>query len=66
MYLSLLGRAFDSVVRRETAATDLSRVLTRREIDIVRLVAQGLRNRYIAEKLSITEGTVKLHRAVKH
>ena len=37
------------------------RLLTPRELEIVRLAAQGLRNREIAERLSITEGTVKIH-----
>ncbi len=35
--------------------------LTPREKDIVRLVSQGLKNREIAERLSITAGTVKVH-----
>jgi len=35
--------------------------LTPREIEIVRMVGQGLRNRVIAERLSISEGTVKVH-----
>jgi DNA-binding NarL/FixJ family response regulator len=39
-------------------------MLTSREIDILRLVAQGNRNRDVAEALSITEDTVKVH--VKH
>ena len=37
------------------------RVLTNRELEIVRLVATGLRNKQIADQLSITEGTVKIH-----
>ena len=36
-------------------------VLTRREVEVTRLLAAGLRNRAIGEKLSITEGTVKVH-----
>ena len=40
-----------------TAATPL----TPREVEIVRLVAQGLRNKELANRLSITEGTVKIH-----
>ena len=36
-------------------------MLTPREIEIVTMVAQGLRNRAIAERLSISEGTVKVH-----
>jgi two-component system nitrate/nitrite response regulator NarP len=35
--------------------------LTAREIDIVRLVARGMRNKEIASEVSITEGTVKMH-----
>jgi two-component system, NarL family, nitrate/nitrite response regulator NarL len=35
--------------------------LTSREREIVHMAAQGLRNRIIAERLGITEGTVKLH-----
>lgn len=35
--------------------------LTRRELDIVRMVAVGARNKKIAEQLGIAEGTVKMH-----
>ena len=35
--------------------------LTPREREIVRLVAQGLRNKQIARRLAIAEGTVKIH-----
>ena len=35
--------------------------LTARELEIVRAVASGLRNKGIAEKLRVTEGTVKVH-----
>ena len=36
-------------------------VLTRRELDIARMVAIGARNKQIAENLGISEGTVKMH-----
>jgi DNA-binding NarL/FixJ family response regulator len=35
--------------------------LSERELDVVRLVARGLRNREIGKQLVITEGTVKIH-----
>lgn len=42
----------------ETGAPD---PLTEREVDIVRLVAQGLSNRQIADQLVIGEATVRTH-----
>jgi DNA-binding NarL/FixJ family response regulator len=54
-------RAFRSVLSRESAVLEAAETLTPREIDIVQMVAQGLRNRVIAEKLSLSEGTVKVH-----
>ena len=42
-------------------ARNSGRVLTPRETEIVQMVAQGLRNRNIGERLSISEGTVKIH-----
>lgn len=41
--------------------TDTLRPLTARETEIVRMITQGLRNKAIAERLSISEGTVKIH-----
>jgi DNA-binding NarL/FixJ family response regulator len=54
-------RALQGVVNRDAARGELSRTLTAREIEIVQMVAQGLRNRTIGERLSITESTVKVH-----
>lgn len=36
-------------------------LLTQREMEILRMVALGLRNKAIAERLSISDGTVKVH-----
>lgn len=42
-------------------APDLFGELTPRELDVLRLIAQGLRNRDIAERLVISEKTVQNH-----
>lgn len=56
-----MSRAFGRAIQRERAAREASRILTPRETEIVQMVAQGLRNRAIGERLSISEGTVKIH-----
>lgn len=55
------SRTLDSVLRRQSGAMKAAAVLTAREIEVVKLVARGLRNKEIADELSITEGTVKAH-----
>ncbi len=55
------SRALDKLLRREAGTRAAASVLTPREIEIVRMVATGLRNKQIAGKLSISEGTVKIH-----
>jgi len=47
--------------KRESEIDRLTRLLTPRELEIVRLASEGLRNKEIGERLSITEGTVKIH-----
>jgi two-component system nitrate/nitrite response regulator NarL len=54
-------RTLDGVLRRQAGAERVSGVLTAREIEVVRLVAAGLRNKEIADRLFISEGTVKAH-----
>jgi DNA-binding NarL/FixJ family response regulator len=66
-----LGKA---AVTRDTTARLMSRfadithgqpvqasALTKREIELLRLVAKGLSNKAVAQKLSISENTVKYH-----
>jgi DNA-binding NarL/FixJ family response regulator len=53
--------AMETLLRREEGLEELGRSLTNREMDVVKLVGQGLRNREIGEKLFISEGTVKIH-----
>lgn len=55
------SRALDKMLRREAVAQELARVLTPREIEIVRIAAMGLGNKDIADRLCISEGTVKVH-----
>ena len=55
------ARAMDKLLRREARAQEVARLLTPREIEVVRLVGQGLSNRELADKLFIAEGTVKIH-----
>jgi DNA-binding NarL/FixJ family response regulator len=58
---SSVGRALEKMLRREAGAQQIAGLLTPREMEIVRLVACGLRNKEIAAKLTVSEGTVKLH-----
>lgn len=57
----LISRAMDRKSNRDRGLKRLTTLLTTRELEIVRLAAEGLRNREIAERLTITEGTVKIH-----
>lgn len=54
-------QTLEKMLRREAGAREVTALLTPRELDLVRLVATGLRNREIADKLFISEGTVKVH-----
>jgi DNA-binding NarL/FixJ family response regulator len=47
--------------RKPPAPPAVALGLTPRELELTELVASGLRNREIAERLSISEGTAKLH-----
>jgi two-component system nitrate/nitrite response regulator NarL len=42
-------------------SSEIASSLTLREVDIVHLVLRGLRNKEIARKLHLSEGTVKMH-----
>ena len=53
--------ALEKMLRREAGSREVAALLTPREIDLVRMVAHGLRNKEIAGKLFISEGTVKVH-----
>jgi len=58
---SLIVRALDRAVERQTGLRQAAEILSRREAEIVKMVAAGMRNKEIANKLFIGEGTVKTH-----
>jgi two-component system, NarL family, nitrate/nitrite response regulator NarL len=58
---TLIVRALDRALERKNGLRHATEVLSRREVEIVKMVAAGLRNKEIASKLFIGEGTVKTH-----
>jgi LuxR family transcriptional regulator, maltose regulon positive regulatory protein len=61
-YLERLLAAFPTVLDAiPPAGARLIEPLTQREAEVLRLLAQGLSNREIAQKLFVSEGTVKTH-----
>jgi len=57
----LSNLALEALLRRETAGRARSSILSPRETEIVRMVAGGLGNRELAERLGVSEGTIKIH-----
>ncbi len=55
------NKAINSMLQREGGMQEVSNHLTSRELHLVKMVAEGFRNRDIARKLSISEDTVKRH-----
>jgi DNA-binding NarL/FixJ family response regulator len=53
--------AMQRLVGREAGVSMLAKILTSRELEVARMVCRGMRNKSVAEKLAITEGTAKLH-----
>lgn len=58
---SAAAHAIDTMLLRDAAMEEIANSLTPREVEVARMVKKGLRNKEIAKKLEITEGTTKLH-----
>ena len=56
-----VSRIVTKLLHQDEGRKEAAQLLTPRELEIVRMVARGLRNRAIAEQLLISEGTVKIH-----
>jgi len=56
-----MADALEQFTRQMRGESDPAAALTSRELQVVRCVARGLRNREIAGELAINEGTVKIH-----
>ena len=54
-------RAVGRLLQRQTSEREIARILTPRELEILRMVAQGQRTGAIANQLNVSQGTVKTH-----
>lgn len=57
----LVLKSVSILLERQRNRQQVSRLLTPREVDVARMVTEGWPNKKIASKLSISEGTAKLH-----
>jgi DNA-binding NarL/FixJ family response regulator len=58
---SVTTRAINTLLGKADALRAQSARLTRRQLEIARMVVEGLPSKVIARKLAISEGTTKLH-----
>jgi DNA-binding NarL/FixJ family response regulator len=58
---SVASRAVDRLLQRESSIHEMAKSLTPREVEVARMIADGLPSKRVANKLAITEGTTKLH-----
>ena len=53
--------AAETLLKREAGIRVMAEILTPREIEVARMIASGVSTKLIANQLSISEGTAKLH-----
>jgi DNA-binding NarL/FixJ family response regulator len=58
---SIAARTVDSLLTQEGARHPRTAVLTRRQLEVARMIVEGLPSKTIAKRLTITEGTTKVH-----
>jgi two-component system nitrate/nitrite response regulator NarP len=58
---TIIEQALRERINRDSKSILPNSGLTQRQDELVRLVGQGLRNKQIADRLGLTEGTVKVH-----
>jgi NarL family two-component system response regulator LiaR len=58
---AVAGKLFSRIARQSapSSSTTIADALSRRELDVLRLLARGLSNAEIAQRLHLTEGTVR-------
>ncbi len=61
LHPTVIRKLMNQVSSQPAALQQIAPDLTERELEVLRLVAEGLRNREIASKLVISEKTVKTH-----
>jgi NarL family two-component system response regulator LiaR len=61
LHPDIARKLMDQVVSAELEPADAASELTARELEVLRLVAQGMSNREIAQALTIRDKTVKTH-----
>jgi len=57
----IASNAVDRLLKRESEIRTIEQTLTRRELEVARLIAQGLSSKAVARRLGIGDGTAKLH-----
>lgn len=59
--METVARVLNKLAKSQPSLERVSEQLTARELDVVREVARGLRNKVIADRLNIRESTVRIH-----